>query len=167
MRSVSRAIRRQVSRTSVTAASGCRQGFASECLRGAIVAENDGLRFHVTSARPRDCLRHPMMIGRQIAYRIGIRGITRQHVRLAAATPEVVRFFRTRATRFLHPCIVAIAVEALRVVPNCFQARVADVGECEPGELDPRTADRKRADRPLPARQPRAGVEQARKSHGS
>ena len=90
----------------------------------AIIAKDDGLCLDFGVASSHHGIRHALMVGREVAYRIGIGWIAGEQVRLAPASSEILHLFRTRSTRFLHPRIAAIAVEALGVVPDRLEARL-------------------------------------------
>src|SRR5690348_15186092 len=59
---------------------------------------------------------HQMMMRRQVADRIGVGGIARQQIGLAAAAAEVPLALRAAAAGLLHPVLAAKAVESGRVV---------------------------------------------------
>src|SRR3984893_2986823 len=102
--------------------------------RGAVIAKHQHLLAHAARCcgtgmfGPRHRLRHPMMVRRQIAHRVGIVGVAGQEVRLAAATAEVLGSFRTAATGLLHPRLAAKAVEGRRVIPDGADVRLTQIG---------------------------------------
>jgi len=62
------------------------------------------------------------MVRREIAHRIRVSGITREHVRLTAAATEVLGLLRTAAARLLHPLVAAEGAEgALLVLQPAFE----------------------------------------------
>src|ERR1700761_7868473 len=71
------------------------------------------------------------MVRRQVAYGIGVGGVTGHHVSLAAAAPEIPGFLRAAAARLLHPTITPKVVETRRVTPDPFHRGVSNVWKAE------------------------------------
>ena len=65
------------------------------------------------------------------AHGVGVGRVARQHVGLAATTPEVVLFLRTGLAQVLHPGVAAVFVERRRVVPDPVHAFVTRVRELD------------------------------------
>src|SRR6185437_4357744 len=98
------------------------------CARIAMVAEDEGRldgRCGYSPLGPHHRLGDEVMMGRELADRIGVGRVARQEVSLAATAAEVPPALRAAAAGLLHPALAAVAVESRRVVPDRADAGFA------------------------------------------
>src|SRR5262249_59965029 len=89
--------------------------------RGAVIAEHQHVltrRHSLRALGARHGIRYQVMVRREIADRVGIGGVPRQQVRLAAAATEVLDPLGTAPARLLHPGFASETIERIRVVPD-------------------------------------------------
>src|SRR5438477_9637864 len=86
--------------------------FRRQGRRIAVAAKYQRSFVQARTPSPVNGLGHQMMMGRQVAHRIGIRGIAGEQVCLTTAAAEITGFFRATSARFLHPAVAAEVSEA-------------------------------------------------------